>query len=1507
MGGASTAIFLLRDYDKFGLTERVGYHFDLSEALGVSLSMGEEAESFNGDSGAEQDVVVRRSFSSNTSSSPITCGVAGLLECAPAAPWHRLSRRQKRALKSQLRAFNATAETVRSNSSEDIFCYQPASLPLRLNPSTRLFFAYEVTRIAFCVDASPSMTATFGAAQGSSSSSPWASSSGNSSTSGNGPCCPLDRLPEMARTFFTSLAEPVSAPSLSEGGTWNPILAVTVLAVFPLGKKAETTLLVRDYRVDSVAAAQVLADQIRKWLLTDVEVGIAERLSRRHSFSTWSMPLYSSSLRNILDACDSALSVLSNDARPVIVVATDGRSISCDGVVNVFLDIDRVDIPVIILDVSLPGSHATTFAGDHDIAVDTSRTVMKSEWNFLTYDPGGPFDFPLHLSDDTDALYSVCRATAGYLFDQKLLEETANSIAGQPVTPETPAPYHFSYKRRFAKMNGVQWLTLFSLSPLSPAFHAPGAGKGVPSPYETRRQSAGLGDLAMINSPDLLNFSRHDSFATRQQNDSRRADSTVFTLGSANVASSATHARVTFSTYFVSPVRIKALLMMRIKEGYRAKQYGSSTKDLDKVFIQFVLHLDNGTALHYEVSFKSLPGQIHEVGSAHIKIELSGEINFVQAVKNDFLSQNLDSRPSTMAQKVSARLCQVMRWIRREDILQSYLSPPAKWTDQLATSEAPLARRLGAMTRLQRRRHFRCDEFDVICTGQMPYMLEGGAIFSEFASVDNGEQELLDLIQDWSTQVINREEFRFIKARTSKSGTTSYILVETRQSNIAARLFTISLEFVGGTDPRERLQMVAELKRELASAKDVDVLGKQMGPFLLGTSDVAHNKSTIRNVEFQYHHAQWELVKDPELLPLVMKRRTEIGRFRLLQSNDVSAIFAKVVPENVVDTPGDLVQYQIAIQPDKVLVDLHMESECGVFFPFSLAASDTKKFNGMVHVLRRRDQECGRALRSRTNLLSVFENWSKGNQSESLQEPHAESVRRMLQYSSRVTRKVRFFHSSAGVTNSIYYELTEELLQSNAFGVSSAKLSIDSLEKLKDEEEGLWFIVRFDRNTMSIVHLSSVDHMDRPEGAASYTYRNLTLFTSGISDLYSKRDDTNDDDSVDSHISEYMCVTEFLDQFEAAERNNFASAAYLALRHNDSTIDCFHRDDLEIVKTSLQFVEVANLVVAGHGTYDKESKGGGVSKLVRLIQTILTQVPGDDECLFYSGTELQDEVFRLSDDESGPSLEWGDVSVGDSQDSSPDDIGFLDIGALPANNEDAAFRNTWSSLTAAPIFVRFKVDGEIVPFEALNKIEKSSTLVAEISIRKSQVKSVSLVGASGFNFPSTHQAVVAELNILLKWYVAEQTIERLRQQGTNISQDDLKVVQKCMKRVQSTIAFSIEVYFYVPKMDIMVPASAPAGGESQVLEGFALLNDEMRRSRTFRFHQVSSGGCYVADPDQRGLTFWCFIYTHMSDGLVSSQIYHPGGEQVAVEVMKRIHDTIRTYIHRVNQQLLLNR
>ena len=83
--------------------------------------------------------------------------------------------------------------------------------------------------------------------------------------------------------------------------------------------------------------------------------------------------------------------------------------------------------------------------------------------------------------------------------------------------------------------------------------------------------------------------------------------------------------RVQFSTYFINPVRILGLLMMRVKEGYRAIRYGQSTHYPDKVSVVLHLSLEMGTSLHYEISYRSLPGHNHMVGHAHIKIELSGE------------------------------------------------------------------------------------------------------------------------------------------------------------------------------------------------------------------------------------------------------------------------------------------------------------------------------------------------------------------------------------------------------------------------------------------------------------------------------------------------------------------------------------------------------------------------------------------------------------------------------------------------------------------------------------------------------------------------------------------------------------------------------------------------------------------------------------------------------------------------------------------------------------------
>jgi hypothetical protein len=225
-----------------------------------------------------------------------------------------------------------------------------------------------------------------------------------------------------------------------------------------------------------------------------------------------------------------------------------------------------------------------------------------------------------------------------------------------------------------------------------------------------------------------------------------------------------------------------------------------------------------------------------------------------------------------------------------------------------------------------------------------------------------------------------------------------------------------------------------------------------------------------------------------------------------------------------------------------------------------------------------------------------------------------------------------------------------------------------------------------------------------------------------------------------------------------------------------------------------------------------------------------------------------------------------------------------------------------------PIFVRFKLDGEPASLKDLQTITKSTSLLAaEISLFKAPQPTKPMSGYTGL--PWSHQVAAIEISALLKSYVAEQTIERIRHYGRSISDENIMLVKKCLKRVRSVVSFSLEVFFYVSKTDQMVPASAPAGGELEVEEGFLLLTSELHNNVSFDFEPVSGDGFVVssAEKGDKALEFWSFVYLQKSEGIVSSQIYHPEGEEKAMAVTSRVHEVISSCVHRVNQQLLLKR
>lgn len=477
-------------------------------------------------------------------------------------------------------------------------------------------------------------------------------------------------------------------------------------------------------------------------------------------------------------------------------------------------------------------------------------------------------------------------------------------------------------------------------------------------------------------------------------------------------------------------------------------------------------------------------------------------------MKTDFLQHAAGQRrPVTLAQQVSAKLGRLLRSIRKEDLLQSYLSP-LKWSDQLLKADSPFVRRLGTLTRQQKVKHFRYDEFDCVCVGRMPYAQDADFL-DAFQDSDTGEEDLLEAISSWATRRVrsgHRENaVTFIrKLGVGLDGLPSYCLLSVERSRVASRLFTVSIEiFEGASSAPRRLGVLASLREMIARLKDVRVLEMQMGPFLMGFRHQEIDEQRESFLASQYLHESWDLVYDKELLPLLMRRRAEIGGFWLLDSTDSYALFARLhslskdgFVERTRDHPGDMVQYQVSILADRVVIDLHMESECGVFRNKGGAGG---QFGTLVTNLKRRDQECGLALRARTHVLSVFED------DLSVHEPvesYNASVMRLLEYSSRVEQRLRAFHPIFVGANDALQEEFKDMMLGQQFGPRVALLTIDHDSDSEQFGPGLWFLVSYDKDTFGILHLHSSVRCEVEESdGCSLATTTLTFYTLSISDV----------------------------------------------------------------------------------------------------------------------------------------------------------------------------------------------------------------------------------------------------------------------------------------------------------------------------------------------------------------------------------------------------------------------
>lgn len=442
-----------------------------------------------------------------------SCGVISLLECISQVPIKQHKKR-KRLLK-QIKEFNDTAKKEREKHLDDgsFYCHQPMDLPLHLNFNTRVSFAYELTSMVFCIDASPTLTSTFG-------------NTGHS----DGAICAMDRLEKMVRTYFKGLVVPIAGVEEKTGRTvanenasiddnesnlWVPEIAVTVIACYPpsmaVGSAEKLNVLVTDFLVHDIDSATLLADKIVDWATIEVESEIASKLGRIGG----RLDCSASSLQDIIIQCDSALSTLPSRGRPIMVLATDCRAVHCDSILDLVRDRNLKDTPLNVLDLS----------GSHSHRTERRDNIVHEGPNYLTFEVDSPSEFPLIVPDDSEALHNVCKSTRGYFIDLERLQESVKTFAGN-VCPSSSF-YHdvyFSVKRRKVKLNALQNYTIFSLSPCCP-----------------------IGNASWGNIPPPLYIQKRRQMVSRHQMPSTK---------------------VTFFSYPLTPIRAKGILIMRIMDGY---------------------------------------------------------------------------------------------------------------------------------------------------------------------------------------------------------------------------------------------------------------------------------------------------------------------------------------------------------------------------------------------------------------------------------------------------------------------------------------------------------------------------------------------------------------------------------------------------------------------------------------------------------------------------------------------------------------------------------------------------------------------------------------------------------------------------------------------------------------------------------------------------------------------------------------------------------------------------
>ena len=160
-------------------------------------------------------------------------------------------------------------------------------------------------------------------------------------------------------------------------------------------------------------------------------------------------------------------------------------------------------------------------------------------------------------------------------------------------------------------------------------------------------------------------------------------------------------------------------------------------------------------------------------------------------------------------------------------------------------------------------------------------------------------------------------------------------------------------------DAEQRLSVLASFKDRLNCYANIFTLEKRISGNISLRPKAKQSVWAPKLAEYFLHHKTWKIVKDPEVLPLITKRRNLVGNFMIIHSEEKRAVLAKLVNH-------DAVVYQVLLRDDGILVDLHMELNPSLFNPFYAIQS---QFGAIYERVKRKDMECAKNLHARTNLI----------------------------------------------------------------------------------------------------------------------------------------------------------------------------------------------------------------------------------------------------------------------------------------------------------------------------------------------------------------------------------------------------------------------------------------------------------------------------------------------------------------------------------------------------------